>query len=321
MKIERLPLNALRAFAEAARTGSFKLASHQLGVTPGAVSRQIRQLEDRLGVPLFERHANGVSVSSAGRLLAEDVEAGLARIANGVQMVTEQSRETTTLVISAPPSFMQHWLLPRLNEFEALENDIEIALDADQSLTPPAWQQDSARLSIRYGRGPWQGVRTVPLFDDQLVPVCAPGLVEQSPIRTPEDLLQHQLLAVDWRSHQSENFPGWKEWFRAAGVTTTTSRMQRQYSLYSLALDRAIAGHGVMLATYPVVADRLNNGVLVRPFGNDYALASSFTYDLLLPASGKAPPAVQRFVHWLEAEARSFRQQMDDRIIGTTGKT
>lgn len=310
MKIERLPLNALRAFAEAARTGSFKVAAHRLGVTPGAVSRQIRQLEDRLGVSLFERHANGVSVSRAGRLLAEDVNAGLARIANGVQMVTERSRETTTLVISAPPSFMQHWLLPRLNDFEAQENDIEIALDADQKLTPPVWQEGSARLSMRYGRGPWRGVRTVPLFDDRLVPVCAPGLLEQSPIRTPEDLLHHQLLAVDWCSHQSGDFPGWNEWFRAAGVTITASPTQRQYSLYSLALDRAIAGQGVMLATYPVVADRLASGVLVRPLGDEYTLASSFTYDLLLPASGTAPPAVQRFVDWLVAEAQSFRQQV-----------
>jgi len=310
MKIERLPLNALRAFAEAARTGSFKVAAHRLGVTPGAVSRQIRQLEDRLGVSLFERHANGVSVSRAGRLLAEDVNAGLACIANGVQMVTERSRETTTLVISAPPSFMQHWLLPRLNDFETQENDIEIALDADQKLTPPVWQEGSARLSMRYGRGPWRGVRTVPLFDDQLVPVCAPGLLEQSPIRTPEDLLHHQLLAVDWCSHQSGDFPGWNEWFRAAGVTTTASRTQRQYSLYSLALDRAIAGQGVMLATYPVVADRLASGVLVRPLGDEYTLSSSFAYDLLLPASGTAPPAVQRFVDWLVAEAQSFRQQM-----------
>lgn len=310
MKIERLPLNALRAFAEAARTGSFKVAAHRLGVTPGAVSRQIRQLEDRLGVSLFERHANGVSVSRAGRLLAEDVNAGLARIANGVQMVTERSRETTTLVISAPPSFMQHWLLPRLNDFETQENDIEIALDADQKLTPPVWQEGSARLSMRYGRGPWRGVRTVPLFDDRLVPVCAPGLLEQSPIRTPEDLLHHQLLAVDWCSHQSGDFPGWNEWFRAAGVTITASPTQRQYSLYSLALDRAIAGQGVMLATYPVVADRLASGVLVRPLGDEYTLASSFTYDLLLPASGTAPPAVQRFVDWLVAEAQSFRQQV-----------
>lgn len=314
MKIERLPLNALRAFAEAARTGSFKSAAHRLGVTPGAVSRQIKQLEDRLGVSLFDRHANGVKVNRAGRLLAEDVDDGLARIANGVQMVVERPRETTTLVISAPPSFMQHWLLPRLNEFEMQENGIEIVLDADQKLTPPIWQESSARLSLRYGRGPWRGVQTVRLFDDQLVPVCAPGLLKQAPMQTAAELLDHQLLSVDWCSHQSGDFPSWKEWFEAAGVTGTSKLAYSQYSLYSLALDQAIAGHGVMLATYPVVADRLESGVLVCPFGERYTLASPFTYDLILPSSGTAPPAVQKFIDWLVGTAQSFRKQASYRL-------
>jgi len=91
MKIERLPLNALRAFTEAARENSFKAAAYRLGVTPGAVSRQVKQLEAHLGVVLFERYANGVYVTDAGRMLAEDVQAGLSRIASGVQNVTEKS--------------------------------------------------------------------------------------------------------------------------------------------------------------------------------------------------------------------------------------
>ncbi|MEQ5836130.1 LysR substrate-binding domain-containing protein [Marinobacter sp. NFXS9] len=309
MKIERLPLNALRAFAEAARTGSFKSAAHRLGVTSGAVSRQIKQLEERLGVPLFERHANGVSVNPAGRLLAEDVDAGLARIANGVQLATERTRETTRLVISAPPSFLQLWLLPRLNEFETQEHDIEISLDADSKLTPPVWQADSARLSLRYGRGPWNGVRSLPLFDDALVPVCAPSLLAHSPINTPADLLDHSLLTVDWSSQQRREFPGWKAWLEAAGVSPPSALMQRHYSLYSLALDQAIAGRGVVLATYPVVADRLASGVLVRPFGNAYVLPSPFRYELVLPATGSAPPAIQRFVDWLVDEARRFQEE------------
>lgn len=315
MKIERLPLNALRAFSEAARSGSFKAAAHRLGVTPGAVSRQIRQLEERLGVTLFERHANGVSVNRAGRLLAEDVDAGLARIASGVQLVAERPRETTTLVISAPPSFMQLWLLPRLNAFEKRENDIEIALDADQKLTPPVWNEGSARLSLRYGRGPWRGVRSISLFEDQLVPVCAPGLLAQTPICTPADLLDHHLLTVEWSSQQSRELPGWNEWFAAAGVADIRAMTQRQYSLYSLALDQAIAGRGIMLATYPVVADRLATGVLTQPFGSRYTLESPFTYDLILPASGEAPAAVGRFVDWLIEEAGSFRADCEGQLF------
>lgn len=132
MKIERLPLNALRAFSEAARAGSFKTAAKHLGVTPGAVSRQVKQLEDRLGAALFERHANGMRVSEAGHLLAEDVDAGLARIASGVLVCPFGERHvidspfTYDLILpatgQAPPA-IQHfidWLIAEAERFRQL---------------------------------------------------------------------------------------------------------------------------------------------------------------------------------------------------------
>lgn len=308
MAIERLPLNALRAFAEAAREGSFKSAADRLGVTPGAVSRQVRQLEERLGTVLFERHANGVSVNAAGRRLADDVDAGLERIAAGVTAVGQQAHAATTLLLSAPPSFAQLWLLPRLAAFEARETRVEISLDASQALTLPAWQHDGARLALRYGRGPWPGSRSVKLFEDTLVPVCAPGLMEHASIETPADLLDQTLFEVGWCSRQAGDFPGWRGWFDAAGLSGIEMPRQRHYSLYSLALDQAIAGRGVMLASYPVVADRLASGVLTRPFGDHYRLDSPFAYELILPATGEAPPRVQRFIDWLLGEAARFRQ-------------
>nr|WP_297459927.1 LysR substrate-binding domain-containing protein [uncultured Halomonas sp.] len=310
MKIERLPLNALRAFAEAAREGSFKSAASRLGVTPGAVSRQIKQLEDRLGTPLFERHANGVHVNDAGRLLAEDVDAGLERIANGVRAASERARSATTLTLSAPPSFIQFWLLPRLADFEVHETHLEISLDAEQSLTAPSWHGDGARLALRYGRGPWPGVRSVRLFEDELFPVCSPTLLERAPIDTPANLLGHSLLEVAWSSRQNVAFPGWREWFDAAGLPDAEVPIQRRYSLSGLALDQAIAGRGVMLANPAVVADRLASGVLVRPFGERYVIDSPFTYDLILPAAGSAPPMVQRFIDWLVEEAARFREEV-----------
>lgn len=307
MRIERLPLNALRAFAEAVRENSFKAAAYRLGVTPGAVSRQVKQLEDRLGVMLFERHANGVCVTEAGRVLAEDVQAGLLRIANGVQNVTERSEEAFRLLLSAPPSFLQLWLLPRLPLFEANERQIEISLDAEARLTPPLWLPNRARLSLRYGQGPWPGVSSRRLFADTLFPVCSPTLLIQENIRTPADLLAQTLLTVDWCSHAGHHIPNWNDWFKAAEVAMQKVPNQRQYSLYSLALDQAIAGQGVVLASYPLVADRLASGVLVRPFGQQFPLASPFAYDLILPSEGEAPPAVARFIEWLEQEAAYFR--------------
>lgn len=307
MRIERLPLNALRAFAEAVRENSFKAAAYRLGVTPGAVSRQVKQLEDRLGVVLFERHANGVCATEAGRVLAEDVQAGLLRIASGVQQVTEHSEQAFRLLISAPPSFLQLWLLPRLPSFEASERHIEISLDAEARLTPPLWLPNRARLSLRYGQGPWPDVSSLRLFEDTLFPVCSPALLAQMNIRSPADLLTQTLLTVDWCSHASHQAPSWSGWFKSAGIAINKIPHQRQYSLYSLALDQAIAGQGVVLASYPLIADRLASGVLVRPFADNYPLNSPFAYDLILPADGEAPMAVARFVEWLAREAAHFR--------------
>ena len=307
MKIERLPLNALRAFTEAARENSFKAAAYRLGVTPGAVSRQVKQLEAHLGVVLFERYANGVYVTDAGRMLAEDVQAGLSRIASGVQNVTEHSEEIFRLLLSAPPSFLQLWLLPRLPHFEVNEREIEISLDAEARLTPPLWLSNRARLSLRYGQGPWPGVTSLRLFEDTLFPVCSPSLLAQASIQTPNDLLAQTLLTVEWCSHAGHPIPSWSDWFKSAGVAIKKTPNQRHYSLYSLALDQAIAGQGVVLASYPLVADRLASGVLARPFAEQYPLASPFAYDLLLPDEGEMPPAVARFVEWLAQEAAHFR--------------
>ncbi|MGQ7260776.1 LysR substrate-binding domain-containing protein [Vreelandella sp. V005] len=307
MRIERLPLNSLRAFAEAVRENSFKAAAYRLGVTPGAVSRQVKQLEDHLGVVLFERHANGVCATEAGRGLAEDVQAGLLRIASGVQNVTERSEDAFRLLLSAPPSFLQLWLLPRLSGFEANERQIEISLDAEARLTPPLWMPNRARLSLRYGQGPWPGVTSQHLFKDTLFPVCSPTLLAQKNIHEPADLLAQTLLTVDWCSHAGHPIPSWHDWFKNAEVAIKKIPRQRQYSLYSLALDQAMAGQGVVLASYPLVADRLASGVLVRPFAERYPLASPFAYELILPSEGVTPPAVARFIEWLEQEATHFR--------------
>jgi LysR family glycine cleavage system transcriptional activator len=301
-----LPLNALRAFAEAARHESFKAAAAELHVTAGAVSRQVKQLEARLGRALFERHAHGVRLNTTGRRLYTDITAGFERIASGYQTARSVS-PVAGLSVSAPPSFSQYWLLPRLADFETDHGDIEIALDASQAFCQPAWTGDRARLAIRYGRGPWPGVRAVGLLRDRLFPVCAPALLERGPpLHEPADLAKHRLLHVSWCSRQDVAFPGWREWLIAAGAAGIEAPVQRHYSLFGLALDQAIAGHGIALVSEAIVAERLAAGVLVRAFGQRYVLESPFTYDLILPAQGEAPPLARRFIDWLVGQARCF---------------
>lgn len=314
MKVERLPLNALRAFAEAARAESFKHAASRLNVTPGAVSRQVKQLETQLGISLFVRHASGVRLNETGQQLARDIDSGLGRIAAGVATAREHARSAPLLTLSAPPSFTQQWLLPRLADFETRIGGLEISLEASDVLTVSAWQGEDARLAIRYGRGPWPEMRSHRLFDDVLFPVCSPVLLAQydQPL-TPADLVHHTLLEVVWDSPQSAIVPGWQAWLETAGVADDVSPSQRRYSLSGLAVDQAIAGRGLMLASLPLVMDRLASGVLVRPFGEQHVLTSPMTYDLLTPVTGEAPPAVARFIDWLLAEAAFDRD--------TIGKT
>lgn len=304
---ERLPLNALQAFAVAARLESFKAAATQLHVTPGAVSRHIKQLEARLGAPLFEREPHGVRLTARGRRLADAVDDGLHRIAAGYDAAGAAAVGTTALTVSAPPSFIQQWLLPRLADFEAVHGDGEIALEATQALSDPAWGDERAQLAIRYGRGPWPGVQAIRLLDETLFPVCSPALLKQGPpLRKPADLAAHTLLHVVWHSRQAAVFPGWREWLDTAGAPEVIAPVRLSYSLIGLALDQAIAGRGVALATSVLAADRLASGVLVRPFGERHVMASPLGYDLLLPAVGEPPRRARQFIHWLMAQAERF---------------
>lgn len=305
--VDRLPLNALRAFAAAARHESFKFAAIELHVTAGAISRQVRQLENHLGAPLFERFAHGVSLTPRGSRLAAEVDLALERLTRGVDAARVSPYAPVALTVSASPSLIQHWLLPRLADFEARYPDIDLALEASPALIEPAWSDDRSQLAVRYGQGPWPGLRAQRLMAETVFPVCAPSLLERGPpLVTPADLARHTLLHVTWLSHQAELFPGWRAWLDAAGAPEVDVTVRRRYSLFGMALDQAIAGHGVALATSVLAADRLASGVLVQPFATRYQLASPFTYDLLMPARDAPPPAAEAFTQWLVGQARRF---------------
>ncbi|MGN8200194.1 LysR family transcriptional regulator [Salinisphaera sp. RV14] len=289
--IERLPLNALRTFAIAARHESFKRAAAELGVTPGAVSRQVKRLEATLGGTLFERGAHGVRLNATGRRLAEHVNGHLAGLATAMAKARQDGGEA--LSVSVPPSFVQHWLMPRLAGFDA--GEAEVAIEASPSLTEPVWQAGRSRLAIRCGPKPALGIEAERL------------LAAGPPLAQPADLAAHTLLHASWTpGAAATSFPGWREWLDFAGADAVDAPVHRRYSLFSLVLDQAIAGRGVALATHTVVADRLASGVLVAPFGDRYAMPSPFDYWLLRPATGSPPPLAHRFCEWLRLEARAF---------------
>ncbi|WP_423821896.1 LysR substrate-binding domain-containing protein [Salinisphaera sp. SPP-AMP-43] len=305
----RLPRNALRAVVIAARRGGCKTAAAQLSVY-GAGSRQVKRLEAALGFVLFDRDACRVPLNAGGRTLANRVDRHLERLAEAA--AEAQCVDSEALSISVPPSFVQHWLMPRLADFDA--GAAEIAIEASQSLIEPVWQNRRSRLAIRFGPAPAPSVNAQRLMGDRLFPVCAPSLLTNGPrLEQPGDLAAHTLLHVSWPPGDSNvSFPGWREWLDAAGAADVATPVQQRYLLFSLALDQAIAGRGVALVSQAVVADRLASGVLVAPFGARCKLVSPFDYWLIRPRRGALPALAHRFCDWLIAQAAAFDPGSDD---------
>lgn len=252
------PLGALHAFEAAARHLSFKAAAEELHVTPGAVSQQIKQLEDRLATPLFARRARGIELTEAGRLLLMPTQQAFRLLADGVARVRGRD-SANILTVSLLPSFAALWFVPRLGRFRARHPEIDVRISATPKLAE--LDRDDVDVVIRYGLGNYPGLHVEHLLADDLFPVCSPKLLE-GPVRLrePADLARHTLIHDELRQE-------WDLWLRAAGMEgiIDTSRGP-SFSLWELAFQAAIAGQGVALGRSTLVAEYLRTGVLVKPF-------------------------------------------------------
>jgi len=297
------PLNSLRAFEAAARHLSFKAAAAELNVTPGAVSQQVKQLEDYCGVALFRRLTRALALTEAGRVAAPRVSAAFDQLADAYALVRRR-RERHDLVVSAPPSFGARWLVPRLVRFQERHPDIELRLDASNRLVDFA--HDDVDLAVRFGGGHYPGLRAECLIERRVFAVCSPALLDgPEPLRTPADLRRHTLLHSQ-QAEMVEVDPAWGMWLRAAGVTDVDATRGPRFSTFGLAADAAAAGQGVALADDALVAEDLRQGRLVRPFGDDDGTPSDFCYFVVFPEEHAGDPRLDAFRHWLHEEARAF---------------
>lgn len=247
------PLNGLRAFEAAARTGSYVAAGRELNVSPSAVSRLVRLLEERLGVRLFRRLPNGLALSERGAAYLAEVTAAFARIGEATARLTAGPRRA--LVLGAGPTLAMRWLIPRLTAFHAAEPEIDVRLStaiAGAEPMRPDWD-----AAIRLGDGAWPGLDAHFLFTADLFPVCAPQLA--AGLQTVDDLKRVPIL-------QAASAAGdWRLWAAAAGVDLDFGRAV-QFDYPAFALQAALDGLGVAIARGPFVADDLAAGRLVRPF-------------------------------------------------------
>jgi LysR family glycine cleavage system transcriptional activator len=292
------PLNALRAFEAAARHMSFTKAAEELSVTPGAISQQIRALEEHLGQPMFRRRNRSLLLTDAGQTCLPYLRDGFDRLAEGIARLNDGRRDNL-LRVSVAPSFASKWLVPRLDNFTARHPEFEVWMGAANTLVDFA--VDDVDLAIRYGGGVYPGLFVEPLMRESVFPVCSPKLAAgEHPLTGPAALAHHTLLHDD-SSLEDVSCPDWPMWLKAAGITAIDGSRGPRFNQSSLVLEAAASGRGVALAKSTLAAVDLAEGRLVRPF--EAVLPVDFAYYTVCPESRAELPKVVAFRTWLKDQA------------------
>ena len=288
------PLNALRSFDAAARHLSFVRAADELGVTPGAVTHQVRQLELWLGQSLFERRAKGVALTALGR----DYGARLRAIFDQIAAATRGARQPATaprVVLRCQYSLAAKWLAPRLVDFRAAHPDIELRVLARRYHADP--RAEGADIAIYYSRGPVPGIRQYQLLAGKVIVAAAPRLLEGLPAKPRAADLLHQPLLHTWTADRGWNEPDWTTWFAAAGIELPSAPVGLGFNLAHLTLEACVAGAGFALIHDIFAAPHLARGELVQPLA--LTLPAPHAYALLAPSAALRREEVRRVRDWL----------------------
>jgi LysR family glycine cleavage system transcriptional activator len=286
------PLGALRAFEAAVRHLSFTRAAAELCVTQAAISHQIRQFEDWLGVHLFERRGHSLTLTSKGQAYLPELADVLDRLSAATLRLMEP--EDRPLRITVLPSFASRWLVPRLEAFRTLHPNVDVRLVSTEELWPFATERFDQAIRSRLGK--WTGLKADLIARETLSPVCSPTLMSgPSAIRVPADLRRARLLYDTPRD-------AWRRWLDLAGIERPDTDIGASFNDAGLALQAAVEGHGVALGRLMLAADELDNGRLIQPF--DIVLPNDYSYWLVYPPAALARPDVAAFRAWLLSEAR-----------------
>ena len=288
----QLPLNALRMFDAAARHLSLTRAAQELHVTQAAVSQHIRNLEERLGKPLFRRLPRGLALTDEGHALWPVVAQSFERIQQSLQQVAEP-RPREILTVGVVGTFAIGWLIPRLSQFQQLQPHIDLRLLTNNNRVDLAGEGLDA--AVRFGDGAWHGTHAQMLLRAPLSPMCTPALAQQ--LREPADLARQSLL----RSYRSQE---WEGWFAGLEQTAPLARGAMFDSSLTLA-EAAAQGAGVALLPTRMFEHMLQQGRLVRPFAHEVDTGAYWlTHLKSRPASG----ALQIFRQWLIAQLQADSQ-------------
>lgn len=294
---QALRLELLPAFEAAARTLSFTRAAQELHLTQSAVSRQIQQLEDSLGAPLFERRHRALALTEAGQVMQRATRDALERLHDATARIRPGTR-LRQVALTCTPGFASLWLIPRLARFTASHPQVDVRISA--TLEVMDLDRSALDLAVRFvpqarGSGP-------ALFEEAVLPLCAPQLLRSpgAPLRKPADLAHHTLLAVDMPAGEALTVD-WEPWFQVMGLTNPQMKNTMRFTQYADAVAAAVAGQGVVIGRLPLLQALLNDGRLVAPFKS--AAATRRGYYLELSPGAAANGDAQDFARWLRAEA------------------
>jgi LysR family glycine cleavage system transcriptional activator len=292
-------LNGMRAFEAVARHMSFAAAAEELGVTPAAVSQQVKTLESYLDVKLFRRTKRGIFLTDVAQAMLPEVQEGFDLVAAALSRARAQ-RSRRHLVVSVTPSVAAKWLMPRLERFIARHPEIDVRLDTTTRLVD--FSREDVDVAVRYGSGDYPGLEVAPLMSEQAFPVCSAKLRDgRHPLRALDDLRHHTLIHDDSMPAGSA-FPHWAGWLEAAGARGIDASRGLHVNASMLAIQAAIDGQGVALGRSVLVADDLASGRLVKPFA--LTLPLRFGYYVVhardLPRDSRVP----LFRRWLVSEAK-----------------
>jgi LysR family transcriptional regulator, glycine cleavage system transcriptional activator len=295
------PLDFLRGFESAARHLSFTRAAAELFITQSAVSRQIKALEDHLGVPLFKRMNRSLELTEDGKTMFRLASEVLQRVTETTSRIMG-ARGDRALTVSTTLSFASLWLVPRLPRWRALHPDLDVRIAANDAMVD--LDRDNIDLAVRFCTPEAAPAGAVRMDEEVVFPVCSPRLLKDKlrPLKRPEDLKHHVLLHFEdagWRWPWLD----WSQWLAAAKMHGLKPAGSLRFSHYDHLIRAAIDGDGVALGRTPLLRSQLKSGELVAPF--DKRTPSGRQYFVITSRAAQARPEVQALVKWLLEEANS----------------
>lgn len=295
MDFRRLPnLAALRAFEAASRHENFSRAADEVHLTHGAISHQVRALEEELGVELFVRNGKRIRITPDGEHFASAIRRSLQELADAADLLRDRNKQKR-LGITSLPSFAARWLSPRLGRFIEHHPDLEVSLQSSSSLVD--FTREQVDIAIRFGLGHYPGLVSELLMGDEYYPVISPTYQADKVPQTPAELVGAHLLRCDEEP--------WLPWFRAAGLDADEPSGGLIFQDSSMLARAAVDGQGIALARHAIVESDIQSGLLRRLF--DISIPCPVSYYLVYPASSMDKPQVRAFREWLLEEVRSAR--------------